>query len=373
MPPCSIEPSPARWTGERREALIELAEIEEEHAAHWIDKLTEYGVPVPPAPTELDPQRRSPAGAGPAGPASPTCCGRWRRPRVPTPGCTTPSPRRRPRCPTTSASTSRCSSRCAPRSRARPADAARRVGPARRPGRAKASPGIGPTSPGRCAQRSSESATAWSRTPRSSWASPARRRATAPCCSPAWPACSPASFSMAAGEYVSVASQRDLFRREIEIEATELREKPEEEQKELELIYRAKGLDRQTAAATAAQIMSDPEDRARHPRPRGARPGSRRARLARAGGHLQLRGVRHRRVGRRDPVPVLPGTGRLHRPSRSRWPCCSPSSRWSSSAASSGGCPVVASLFSAGRQLLWGSGAALVTYVVGRLIGITVG
>lgn len=67
------------------------------------------------------------------------------------------------------------------------------------------------------------------------------------------------SFSMAAGEYVSVASQRDLFRREIDLERTELREKPLEEQRELELLYRAKGLDRETARRTAERIMADPD------------------------------------------------------------------------------------------------------------------
>lgn len=67
------------------------------------------------------------------------------------------------------------------------------------------------------------------------------------------------AFSMAAGEYVSVASQKDIFRREIAMEARELAEKPEEEQRELELLYRAKGLGRQAAKETAEQIMSDPE------------------------------------------------------------------------------------------------------------------
>jgi rubrerythrin len=38
--------------GERREALIELAQIEDEHAVHWVEKLTEHGVPIPPAPTK---------------------------------------------------------------------------------------------------------------------------------------------------------------------------------------------------------------------------------------------------------------------------------------------------------------------------------
>lgn len=67
------------------------------------------------------------------------------------------------------------------------------------------------------------------------------------------------AFSMAAGEYVSVASQRDLFKREIDLERQELAEKPEEERLELELIYRAKGLPREQAKAIAEQIMSDPE------------------------------------------------------------------------------------------------------------------
>ncbi len=67
------------------------------------------------------------------------------------------------------------------------------------------------------------------------------------------------AFSMAAGEYVSVASQRDIFTRELEMEAAELRDKPLEEQKELELIYRAKGLDRDTARQAAERIMSDPK------------------------------------------------------------------------------------------------------------------
>ena len=44
--------------GERREALIELAGVEDEHAAHWVAKLEEYGVPVPPAPRHWIPVMR---------------------------------------------------------------------------------------------------------------------------------------------------------------------------------------------------------------------------------------------------------------------------------------------------------------------------
>ncbi len=65
------------------------------------------------------------------------------------------------------------------------------------------------------------------------------------------------SFSMAAGEYVSMSGQREMFQREIAIEATELQEKPEEELEELVLIYRAKGMPAEQAREVATRIMSD--------------------------------------------------------------------------------------------------------------------
>jgi VIT1/CCC1 family predicted Fe2+/Mn2+ transporter len=65
------------------------------------------------------------------------------------------------------------------------------------------------------------------------------------------------SFSMAAGEYISMSGQREMYQREIALEAAELEEKPEEERAELELIYRAKGLDRLEAERLAGKIMSD--------------------------------------------------------------------------------------------------------------------
>ena len=65
------------------------------------------------------------------------------------------------------------------------------------------------------------------------------------------------AFSMAAGEYISMRSQREAYEREIDLEATELREDPEGEAEELALIYRAKGLDSEEAARAAAAIMAD--------------------------------------------------------------------------------------------------------------------
>lgn len=67
------------------------------------------------------------------------------------------------------------------------------------------------------------------------------------------------AFSMAAGEYVSMRAQRELFERQIELERSELESVPEEEAKEISLIYQAKGFPKEQADATAAQIMADPE------------------------------------------------------------------------------------------------------------------
>lgn len=67
------------------------------------------------------------------------------------------------------------------------------------------------------------------------------------------------AFSMAAGEYVSMRAQRELYENEIEIERRELAEDPKGEQKELELIYRSKGLPNSAAAKLASEMMSDPE------------------------------------------------------------------------------------------------------------------
>jgi len=65
------------------------------------------------------------------------------------------------------------------------------------------------------------------------------------------------SFSMAAGEYISMSSQREMFQREISLEQAELDEKPEEERGELVLIYRAKGLAAPDAERLADKIMAD--------------------------------------------------------------------------------------------------------------------
>lgn len=65
--------------------------------------------------------------------------------------------------------------------------------------------------------------------------------------------------SMATGEFTSVSSQRELTEAEIEIERRELDRNPEEELRELTLIYEAKGLRPELAAEVAREITAKPD------------------------------------------------------------------------------------------------------------------
>ncbi|CAB4939871.1 MAG: hypothetical protein F2840_04185 [Actinobacteria bacterium] len=180
------------------------------------------------------------------------------------------------------------------------------------------------------------------------------------------------AFSMAAGEYVSVASQRDLFRREIEMEATELREKPEEEQKELELIYRAKGLSREQSAMVAAQIMSDPktalETLAREEL--GLDPNE-------LGNPIKVAVSSFIAFAIGASVVVLPYLFFTGPTASTSIPLILAITLSLISMVVVGS--VVGRLsgrgmaFSAARQLAWGVGAAVVTFGVGRIIGVNIG
>ncbi|WP_255149148.1 VIT1/CCC1 transporter family protein [Halorarius halobius] len=63
--------------------------------------------------------------------------------------------------------------------------------------------------------------------------------------------------SMAMGEWLSVQSSRELYQRQIAVEAAELAEAPAEEREELALIYEAKGLSREQAESLADRLVSD--------------------------------------------------------------------------------------------------------------------
>lgn len=66
------------------------------------------------------------------------------------------------------------------------------------------------------------------------------------------------AFSMAAGEFVSMQAHRELLQRELEIERVEIHHRPEKERTELAAIYRARGVEAETADDLATQMMRDP-------------------------------------------------------------------------------------------------------------------
>jgi len=67
------------------------------------------------------------------------------------------------------------------------------------------------------------------------------------------------AFSMAAGEYISVKVQREVFERLIHLEAHEIGSDPEAERAELAELYVRKGLPRDLADRLATELMKDPE------------------------------------------------------------------------------------------------------------------
>lgn len=66
------------------------------------------------------------------------------------------------------------------------------------------------------------------------------------------------AISMAMGEWLSVQSSRELYTRQLDIERQELAASPAEEKEELALIYQSKGLSPEQAKAFADQLLSDP-------------------------------------------------------------------------------------------------------------------
>lgn len=67
------------------------------------------------------------------------------------------------------------------------------------------------------------------------------------------------ALSMAAGEFISVRSQREMFEYQIALERAELAEYPEEEAEELALIYQARGVDLAQARAVSHTLLENPQ------------------------------------------------------------------------------------------------------------------
>ena len=67
------------------------------------------------------------------------------------------------------------------------------------------------------------------------------------------------ALSMAAGEYTSVRSQREMFEYQIGLEKDELDEYPDEEAEELALIYEARGMPLERAREVSKDLMRNPK------------------------------------------------------------------------------------------------------------------
>jgi vacuolar iron transporter family protein len=67
------------------------------------------------------------------------------------------------------------------------------------------------------------------------------------------------ALSMAAGEYVSVRTQREMYEYQIALERDEIAEYPEEEAEELALIYEARGVDINQAREVSRSLLARPE------------------------------------------------------------------------------------------------------------------
>jgi VIT1/CCC1 family predicted Fe2+/Mn2+ transporter len=66
------------------------------------------------------------------------------------------------------------------------------------------------------------------------------------------------ALSMAAGEYVSMRSQREMFEYQIALEREELDEYPGEEAEELALIYHARGMELEQARDVSRELVKNP-------------------------------------------------------------------------------------------------------------------
>ncbi|MEW2356646.1 VIT1/CCC1 transporter family protein [Spirillospora sp. NPDC029432] len=169
------------------------------------------------------------------------------------------------------------------------------------------------------------------------------------------------AFSMAAGEYISVASQSELAEAEIEVERLELARHPKAEQEELAQVFEGRGVDPELAAEVARQLSRDPDEALEiHAREElGVAPGELPSPvLAAVSSFLSFA------VGALLPVlPYLFGTGSL-------WPAAVLAGLGLFGAGALVARVTTRSWWFGGlRQLAFGAAAAAITFGVGALIG----
>jgi len=174
------------------------------------------------------------------------------------------------------------------------------------------------------------------------------------------------AFFMAAGEYVSMSSQRELFENQIAIERRKHEEDPDAERRELALICQKHGIPEQEAWAMAETVMRDPEmaldihvrqELGLNPEELGSPWGQHRAPSERSSWGDSASGF----------LPVLYRHGRSH---RERGPQRAGPAR---DGAAISTFTIRHWLSSALRMLVIGVSAATVTYIVGSIIEVSTG
>jgi VIT1/CCC1 family predicted Fe2+/Mn2+ transporter len=169
------------------------------------------------------------------------------------------------------------------------------------------------------------------------------------------------AFSMAAGEYISVASQSELVAAEIAVEREEIIHHPKAEQSELAGVFESRGVEPELAAEVARQLSRDPEEALEiHAREElGVDPGNLPSPVTAAVSSFAAFAT-----GALLPVlPYLLGAASL-------WPAAVLAGVGLFTAGAVVSRVTVRSWWFSGlRQLLLGGAAALLTYGVGALIG----
>jgi len=176
------------------------------------------------------------------------------------------------------------------------------------------------------------------------------------------------AISMALGEWISVQSSRELYEKQLRTEKAEIEQSPQEEAEELALIYEARGLDEDSAHKLANQIMEN-KDTALQTLARdelGINPED----LGGSAWEAAITSFLLFALGAIIPVTpfiFLSGTNAII----------------VSALCSAAGLFLIGSaitlftgrsvLSSGVRQMLFGLAAATVTYLIGRLIGVSIG
>jgi VIT1/CCC1 family predicted Fe2+/Mn2+ transporter len=175
------------------------------------------------------------------------------------------------------------------------------------------------------------------------------------------------AISMALGEWVSVQSSRELYQKQIKTEKEEIELTPDEEIEELALIYEARGLPEENARQLAKRIMSDKETaiEALARDELGIDPEE----LGGSAWEAAITSFLLFSVG--AIIPVIPFTF------LSGLTAIAVSAIFSSIGLFVIGAAITLftgrTVFSSGfRQMLFGLGAALITYLIGSLLGVSI-